>query len=544
MRSRERLVHLAVLLPLALAACAGNNSTGGQDGGEEAVEATGDLPAEGTGADVGETAGTGDGDGTATDDGSQGGDEAGVEALGQEQSGPDVVGPPEDPPLMVPVLLGRPTDDAVALNLVPEDDLEILVEHGDAGGAPGLKSEPIPCEAKTPCVVALSGLSPNQQVAYRLGWRKAGTGPWHFGPERTFHTARPAGAPFVFTVQADSHLDALSNLELYHVTLANVLLDSPDFHLDLGDTFMCEKYAKPFDGEVMEAPDAATVDARYLFERGHFGIISETVPLFLVNGNHEAELGWLVTGNADSLPFWATLARQRFYLNPVPDGFFSGDTADEPYVGQRGSWYAFEWGDALIVVLDPYWYTKTKSKKDGWVWTLGKQQYDWLAATLVGSKAPFRFVFVHNLVGGLQEQGRGGVEAAPYFEWGGKNLDGIDEFSAKRPGWGKPIHELLVDHQVTAVLHGHDHLYARQELDGIVYLEVPQPSNTGFDGGQKLADKQGYTSGKILSSSGHIRFSMSGKQAKVEYVRAYRPEDETGERQNRQIDDVWTVEHP
>jgi hypothetical protein len=36
-----------------------------------------------------------------------------------------------------------------------------------------------------------------------------------------------------------------------------------------------------------------------------------------------------------------------------------------------------------------------------------------------------------------------------------------------------PIHQLLLENHVTTVFHGHDHLFAKQELDGIIYQEVP-----------------------------------------------------------------------
>ena len=86
------------------------------------------------------------------------------------------------------------------------------------------------------------------------------------------------------------------------------------------------------------------------------------------------------------------------------------------------------------MVLDPFWNTTVRSNTDGWVWTLGTTQYQWLAQTLSGSTAKFKFVFLHNLVGGLDGQMRGGVEAAPYFEWGGKTPT-EPGFAAKRPGF-------------------------------------------------------------------------------------------------------------
>jgi hypothetical protein len=46
-----------------------------------------------------------------------------------------------------------------------------------------------------------------------------------------------------------------------------------------------------------------------------------------------------------------------------------------------------------------------------------------LKTTLQKSKSKLRFVFIHNLVGGADNNGiaRGGIEAARFFEWGGLN---------------------------------------------------------------------------------------------------------------------------
>ena len=51
------------------------------------------------------------------------------------------------------------------------------------------------------------------------------------------------------------------------------------------------------------------------------------------------------------------------------------------------------------------------------------------------------------------------------------NADGSDGFRQNRPGWEMPIHELFVKHGVNIVFHGHDHLFVREELDGIIYQE-------------------------------------------------------------------------
>ena len=77
----------------------------------------------------------------------------------------------------------------------------------------------------------------------------------------------------------------------------------------------------------------------------------------------------------------------------------------------------------------------------------------------------------------IHEHGRGAVEVASTYEWGGEGRKGEGTFKEKRPGWDLPIHQLMVKTGVTIFFQGHDHLFARQDLDGIVYQEVPQPSN-------------------------------------------------------------------
>jgi hypothetical protein len=438
-------------------------------------------------------------------------------------------------------ILGRPTASSVALNVVPAVDLDAYAEVGPAPGTYPEKTPPALRPAGQPFVITLEGLSPDTAYTYRLRFRRPGKASFAAGPERAFHTQRPAGATFRFTVQADSHLDENSDLDVYHRTLANVLADAPDFHLDLGDTFMCEKHAEPLTATVQAAPDEATVVQRYVYERGHFGLVAHSAPLFLVNGNHDGELGWLFTGTGNDLATWTSHARERYYLNPTPDGFYSGDAAVDPVVGQRASWYAWSWGDALFVALDPFWYNPHKPGADAWGWTLGKAQYGWLVTTLNASQARFKLVFLHNLVGGLDGQMRGGVEAAPFFEWGGQNPDGTPGFAQHRPGWGKPIHQVLVDAKVSAVFHGHDHLYAHQTLDGVVYQEVPQPSAKNTGNGAMLAQSYHYADGTILSSAGHLRVTVTPAGITGEYVRAWLPASESASQRNGEIAHAWTI---
>lgn len=439
-------------------------------------------------------------------------------------------------------LLGSPSLSSIALSLLSELDAEVYVELRTASGHFGQQTAVQTLLANEPLEVPITGLQPDTGYVYRTRHRAPGGGAFLAGAEHRFHTARASGQPFTFTVQADSHLDANSSYELYTIALNNALLDEPDFHLDLGDTFMTEKYSEPFTDVVQRAPDYATVDARYAFERGNFGLLNHSAPLFLINGNHEGEIGWMRTGDGQNVAIWATQARLKYFLNPAPDDFYSGDPQVYQTVGQRRAWYAFTWGDALFVVLDPFWNTEVAPKKsDNWTWTLGQEQYDWLRLTLETSSAPYKFVFAHHLLGGINEETRGGAEAAPYYEWGGLNADGTWGFDTQRPGWGKPIHQLLVENGVSIFFHGHDHLYVMQELEGVVYQEVPQPSNPNYNSGPNLAPEGGYESGVILSTSGHMRVTVAPEAATVEYVRAYRPSDENASRVNRQVSHSYIV---
>ncbi|MEI6841549.1 MAG: metallophosphoesterase, partial [Methanomicrobiales archaeon] len=269
--------------------------------------------------------------------------------------------------------------------------------------------------------------------------------------------------------------------------------------------------------------------------------IGYSVPLFLVPGNHDGEAGYALDGTGNNIAVQSLQFRQQYFPNPEPDGFYTGNSVDEAITGLRQDYYAWEWGDALFVVLDPYWYTTTKpgGQTDGWGWTLGETQYTWLKQTLGKSQAPYKFVFAHHLVGG-DPQGRGGTEFASLYEWGGNNPDGSYGFDQQRPGWGVPIHQLLVDNNVTAFFHGHDHFFAKQELDGVIYQEVPQPATISSSKDSPGAE-YGYTSGVLLGSPGHLRITVSPGSALVEYIRSALPAGNTSGAKNGAVVYSYTL---
>jgi hypothetical protein len=266
--------------------------------------------------------------------------------------------------------------------------------------------------------------------------------------------------------------------------------------------------------------DRLSAAAQYPAQRYWLDQVASSAPLFLVLGNHDGEtVDRAASAAPGGLALWAHAQRTRFFPNPLPNRFYSGNTTPHPVAGPLQNYYAWTWGDALFVVLDPYWYSRsTRGGADPWGMTLGKEQYDWLARTLRTSTAKYKLVFIHQLVGGLDEGGRGGAEAARLYEWGGHNREGIDEFAQKRPGWAMPIHQLLKETGVQIVFHGHDHFFAHQELDGITYQLVPQPSHRNARSHQ--AAEYGYREGDFLPNSGYVRVLVTPQRLTVEYVRS------------------------
>jgi hypothetical protein len=459
------------------------------------------------------------------------------------------------------ILLGRPTDHSVTVNAILDQGGQVYFEYGATSGIYTNQTSTLTATAGEPVEVVIGGLQADAHYYYRMVYGTNGVN-WVEGDEFAFHTQRAKNETFTFTIASDSHLGQTfsgNTPQRYEQTTLNVAADHPDFHLDLGDAFLM--------GDATNQTDANDI---YLAQRPYFGNFSHSAPVFLAIGNHENEEGW----NLDDTPFSKALAsinaRKHYFLNPTTDGFYSGNTNLLPAIGGdqlREDYYAWEWGDALFVVLDPFQYTMTKPygtvagsgqdddetvSGDQWNWTLGAVQYNWLKRTLENSSAKYKFVFSHHVVGGqitvLNSQAgpptyvRGGAMAAPYFEWGGNNTNGTWGFNTNRPGWQTPIHQLMVANGVSAFFHGHDHQFVHEVRDGIVYQLVPTAGMTGS--GFNLYTNSPYvmTEGGILGNlpnAGHLRVTVSPGETTVEYVRSAVSGD-TGVT-NRQVSYSYTI---
>lgn len=426
------------------------------------------------------------------------------------------------------ILLGRPTDRSITLNLLPIADGFFYCEYGKSKDEYPEKTRIYPLEANKPLVININGLSSDNRYFYRLQYKESKNAKKFIGGKtHQFQTQRKKGEQYSFVIEADPHLDSNSIPEAYRLSLQNMLSHEPDFMIDLGDNFMNDK---------LPLVNREAITKRNLLFRSYFNELTHSVPLFIAIGNHEGETGWKNKPGQDSLPTWARQTRKLYYPNPFPDDFYSGNNIEIKGIGYPENYYAWEWGDALFVVIDPYLETKNRGE---WNWTLGKHQYDWFRQTLESSKSKFKFVFSHQLVGGSGKEGRGGTEFADLYEMGGKNSDGSWGFDTNRPGWGKPIHQLMMENKVSAFFHGHDHFYGRQEKDGVVYQAVPQPSAKNIN--KITGSAYGYKEGMLMEGRGYLHVTVSAKECSVDFIRTYLPAEERTNRKNGELAYRYTI---
>jgi len=417
------------------------------------------------------------------------------------------------------IILGRPTDTSITASVMFDQQMEYFLEYGTESGIYPNSTGIVSNSINVPDEVELRGLLPNTQYFYRMQYRVVGGTGFAASPEYTFHTQRAVGNSFTFTIEADEHLyDKKGVANMYKVTLDNQAKDNPDFMLSLGDIF-----GDDHNWSTITSQELNDLHKNY---RPFLGEICHSVPFYVCLGNHEGENDYYYSINPpNNLCILGTQWRKFYYPNPYPNGFYSGNTENEPYgIGNPENYFSWKWGEALFVVLDVYRdQCDTSAKPGSWSWSLGLPQYTWLKNTLEGSTSKYKFVFAHHIRG----QGRGGVTNAKLYEWGGYEQNGINyTFNGKRPGWAKPIHQLFVDNGVNIFFQGHDHLFAHEVLDNVTYQEVPMAADSTYQIGM-LANAKAYTS-DTLDGTGHIRVNVSPSCVKVDYVRAYLPKDTVG----------------
>ncbi len=460
-------------------------------------------------------------------------------------------------------ILGRPTNSTIAVSILSSVDAVAHIEYGYAKNKFTSKTAQLNLSAGTPAVFNLTGLKANSKVYYRLNHKAESASSFTSAKQYSFMTARKAGSSFTFSVQGDTHPERAGQMfdsDLYYVTMANIATQQPDFHILLGDDFSIDPLITK--GQA----DQANVEKIYRTHRDWLSVAANSVPIYLVNGNHEQAAKYLLDGTLTNPAVLAGNARLKYYPLPEPGPFYSGDAQEVSGVGLLRDYYSWTWGDALFVTLDPYWHsqfavdnvagvavpedlatpsmTKTKAPKTKtapaggsgkvsnlWTIGIGDEQYAWLKKTLEASNAKYKFVFAHHVMG----TGRGAVEVSTNYEWGGADPKGVSTFAIERPNWELPIHDLMVKNKVSIFFQGHDHIFVHQERDGLVYQSMPNPADDTFT----IFNGDAYKSGTRAPNSGHVRVSVSSVAAKVEYFLAARKQDTS--RKNLQLAHSYLV---
>jgi hypothetical protein len=433
------------------------------------------------------------------------------------------------------IILGRPTDVSITASIQFDYAVDCYLEYGTVSG---VYTNTIPTfnnTANIPDEVDMQNLMPDTRYFYRMQYRPVGIGAFTPSAEYSFHTQRSQGSTYTFTIEADEHLYDKKGVDnMYRITLDNEAADNPDFMMTLGDIFG--------DDHTPDSTTLADMDTLHNAYRPFLGEICHSIPFYVCLGNHEGENDYYL----DSMPpnnigVFGTLTRKKYYPNPFPNNFYSGNAVQENFgMNLPENYYAWTWGDALFVVLDVY---RTEShdtldpKPKNWNWTLGQTQYNWLSNVLQNSTSQYKFVFAHHIRG----QGRGGITDAQLFEWGGyQSIGGNYTFPANRPGWAMPIHQLFNTYGVNIFFQGHDHLFAHEVLDSVTYQEVPMAADSTYEIGM-LANASAYTA-DTLDGTGHLRVTVSPSCVTVDFVRAYLPADTlSGQHHNREVAFSYTI---
>ena len=352
----------------------------------------------------------------------------------------------------------------------------------------------------------IDGLEPNAAYVYRVEVETGRGGATVDSRVQSFRSQKASSRSFSFSVIADPHWGNASkngpgtaarwNGQQCLEYLARSGDD--DFAVDLGDSPLTVGAQRP--REFLR---------RYLDYRHLMSPIARRMPFFLTLGNHEQEAGFFQYG-VDTLPpeptnhltstkydqKWSTNARHRTIPNPRGDTYPEGGEGATGYdsladwLGEEGPWntgvarsdlqnfYAWSWGDALFIVLDPYRYSLVGSStrpNSPTQYTLGPTQLQWLEDTLRNSTATWRFVFCHHQVGGGLINRLGNI-----IEEGGEQVSygRGSAIEIGRPDVEQTyVHQILQKFGVQFFVQGHDHGFAHSVLDGVNYICCARPTS-------------------------------------------------------------------
>ncbi len=399
-------------------------------------------------------------------------------------------------------LVFNPTSNQFGIHVVARSgdvsSLRALVRKAGGGEyqAPSAPSHPADDVAQW----LVDGLEPGTRYEYRIEAPALLGTQTEIVFEGSATTQRPRGESFSFTIIADTHVPQATDLAqsraLIEATYSAVMSDvaafeAPDFIVNLGDMLDFHLYGFNKPPLVPEGSRDA-----YMNYRSLMGPLLGNAAHFPVIGNWEGENGCFTDEVIDR----SRSQRLRYLPAPEPTTYPEGGSDNEDY-------YAFQWGDALFVVLNVMTYTETchdltlASDEDGRPedWTLGSEQLAWLQKTLDEATSKWRFVLVHHVVGGAG----GDAENAAYGRGGGLSAY-IGEQAL--------VHEMMQEAGVQIFFYGHDHVFTDMVVDGIHYT---LPGSAGAPWKFDTYDT-GYVN--YWPDSGYGRVNVSPEMVQVDFI--------------------------
>jgi 3',5'-cyclic AMP phosphodiesterase CpdA len=186
-----------------------------------------------------------------------------------------------------------------------------------------------------------------------------------------------------------------------------------------------------------------------------------TMPYFLTVGNHDASAG--------------AAGSEEVYR-------------DEVDLPGNERYYSFAAGNAFFVVLDSYLAGEENR--------IAGEQLRWLERTLASADQKHRFVFLHHPL--YPDQGKG--------KHAGRSMD-------RYPEDRDQLHKLFKKYHVTAVFQGHEHVYLRKVVDGVLYITAggggaplyAKDEDGGFHHYVYVTVEGDRVAGEVVDISGKVR---------------------------------------
>jgi len=391
-------------------------------------------------------------------------------------------------------LLTNPDSTSVQVSVVPnESGAEMYVEYGGNSGQYSRITSSQTSVTDVMSVFVMDGLEKDKTYYYRLIYRKSGETLFGANAERSFKTQKSEGESFTFVHMTDSHLGKLLNnpfrTAIIMDNINQIDLENPDFVIDTGDTYMTHVVTPTWGGSVATQSSA---DSRYSQTRNFFEVLNS--PYFFSLGNHDGEVDFSgVGGHTSRLMSLSQNARLKYL--PNSHDVYGG--------GEEGNYYAFEWGDALFVILDSYRYN-TVAPRTGDDWVLGAAQMDWLEDTLRSSSKRWKFLFSHHILGGTPW-----VSQYNYGDGGGRYSHTGDQ---------KEINDLMKQYNAQIFFYGHLHFFAHDWDDSGSVAYVTSSTLNGQGNACTSFTWRWFLYDRILCRKGYTRVEVSTDSVTFDFI--------------------------